>query len=75
MALNIFLSFLLAIGTIGAVFVLCTVGNKLHDKLVAHYIEKGLCLYDAKECATGSIAMVFLVAALTAMFYILLTNK
>lgn len=53
MALNIFLSFLLAIGTIGAVFVLCTVGNKLHDKLMSHFMEKGLCLYDARESATG----------------------
>ena len=75
MALNIFLSFLLAIGFIGAVIALCAGWNKLHDKLVAHYIKKGLCIYDAKECATGSIAMVFLVAALTGLFYILLTNK
>lgn len=75
MLLNIFLSFLLAIGAIGAVIVLCAGWNKLHNKLVAHYIEKGLCLYDAKECATGSIVMVFLVAALTAMFYILLSEQ
>ena len=75
MALNIFLAFLLAIGFIGAVIVLCAGWNKLYDKLVAHYIEKGLYLYDAKECATGSIVMVFLVAALTDLFYILLTNK
>lgn len=75
MALNIFLSFVLAIGFIGVVIVLYAGWNKLHDKLVAHYIEKGLCIYDAKECATGSIVMVFLVAALTGLFYILLTNK
>lgn len=75
MLLNIFISFLLTIGSIGAVIVICAGWNKLYDKLVTHYMEKGLCLFDAKECATGSIAMVFLVAALTAMFYILLTNK
>lgn len=75
MALNIFLSFLLAIGAIGAVIVICAGWNKLYDKLVAHYIEKGLCLYDAKECATGSIVMVFLVAALTGLFFILLSEQ
>lgn len=74
MALNIFLSFLLAIGTIGAVFVLCTVGNKLHDKLMSHFMEKGLSLYDARESASGVFVMTFLLLALTGAFYIILTK-
>ena len=75
MALNIFLSFLLAIGSIGALIVICAGWNKLHDKLVAHYMEKGFCLYDAKEYATWSIQIVLLVAALTSVFYILLSKQ
>ena len=74
MLLNIFLSVLLAIGTVAAVFLLTVVWNKLYDKLTSYFIAKGACIYDAKEQATGSIAMVLLVVALTSMFYILLSN-
>lgn len=75
MLLNIFLSFLLAIGAIGAFIALCAGWNKLHDKLVALYMEKGFCLYDAKEYAAWSIQIVLLVAALTSVFYILLSKQ
>lgn len=74
MALNIFLSFLLAISTIGAVFAVCTVGDKLHDKLKTHFIEKGLSYYQARESATGVFVMTFLLIALTGAFYIFLTK-
>lgn len=74
MLLNIVLSFLSAIGTIVAIFLLTVAWNNLHDKLTSYFVKKGSCIYDAKENATSSIVMVLLVVALTVMFYILLSN-